>query len=214
MSGRSIIQVLTAIVAMASTLTASAQSTVFAGGAGGTLNDNGPSTPFPFTITVSGISGAIGDLNVTLFSLSHALPADLDIVLLGPNGRAVMLLSDAGTNAGISGIDLLFDDAAAPISPTAPLSSMALHPGNHGAQNDAFPAPYPGTAFDTDLSVFNGISPNGEWKLFINDDSPGGAGSLNSWVMQFQLDVVPEPSTWIFGVVGFAVFFARRLFRR
>ncbi len=89
------------------------------------------------------------------------------------------------------------------------------HPSNIAQElPDTFPSPFPGGAVGTDLPVFNGIHANGDWNLFIVDDTGNDAGSLTGWVLQFQIDPVPEPSTWFIGMVGFAAFFARRFLHR
>ncbi|MGQ9550480.1 MAG: hypothetical protein ACUVWS_17840, partial [Roseiflexus sp.] len=56
----------------------------------------GAATPNPSTIEVSGVSGSIVSVVVRLNGLSHTFPDDLDIVLVGPSGQAVMLMSDVG----------------------------------------------------------------------------------------------------------------------
>jgi subtilisin-like proprotein convertase family protein len=47
---------------------------------------------------------------------------------------------------------------------------------------ETFPAPAPAPPHGSTLSVFNGISPNGAWNLFVNDDAGGDTGSIaNGW---------------------------------
>ena len=50
----------------------------------------GPGTApvYPSAITVSGLSGTVTDVNVTLNGLTHTWPDDLAILLVGPAGRA------------------------------------------------------------------------------------------------------------------------------
>ncbi|MFM6671066.1 MAG: S8 family serine peptidase, partial [Dolichospermum sp.] len=49
-----------------------------------TIPDSGTSTPYPSTINVSGLSGNINSLKVTLTNLSHTWPDDIDVLLVGP----------------------------------------------------------------------------------------------------------------------------------
>uniref|UniRef100_UPI00260FD3EF tandem-95 repeat protein n=1 Tax=uncultured Azohydromonas sp. TaxID=487342 RepID=UPI00260FD3EF len=78
-----------------------------------TIPDSGAVTPFPSVVTVSGYAGLITNVNVTLSSITHTYPDDLDILLVGPQGQSVLLMSDAGGSGDVNGITLTFDDAAA-----------------------------------------------------------------------------------------------------
>ena len=60
------------------------------------LNDFGPASVYPSTITVSGVTGTVHQVIVTLHNLSHPFPDDLDMLLVGPGGQRVILMSDAG----------------------------------------------------------------------------------------------------------------------
>lgn len=139
---------------------------------------------YPSTITASGLTGAITDVNVTLTGLSHLNPDDLDIVLVSPAGKRLMLLSDAGGTADVVNQTVTFDDSGAATIPDAgPLVAGTFKPTNFGT-GDTVPdltAPYPnsttaGTA--TLASVFNGTNPNGTWKLYITDDATTSDGTL------------------------------------
>ena len=55
---------------------------------------SGTATPYPSQLAVEH-PGAVVDVNVSL-SLSHTRPDDLDLLLVGPQGQAVVLMSDAG----------------------------------------------------------------------------------------------------------------------
>ena len=145
-----------------------------------TINDNAIATPYPSSVNVSGMSGVISKVVVTLKGLIHDFPADLDVLLVGPGGQKVMLMSDAGGNSPIS-TDVSFDAAAAAAVPqsTAIATNSTYKPTDYALGNpatDNFPgvsAPYP-----TDLTVFNGTSPNGTWNLFVLDDGADDAGQL------------------------------------
>ena len=50
---------------------------------------------------------------------------------------------------------------------------------------DGFDAPAPLVPYNTNLTSFNGIDPNGTWKLFVRDDTGGDAGQiLNGWRLE------------------------------
>src|SRR5262249_17272527 len=43
-----------------------------------TINDAAPATPYPSNCVISGLSGAITDVNVLINGLSHTYPDDID----------------------------------------------------------------------------------------------------------------------------------------
>ena len=82
-----------------------------------TLPGTGNASPYPSNITISGQSGVLVALTVTLNSITHTNPDDIDVLLVGPAGQDVMLMSDAGGSSNISNVTLIFDDAAATTLP-------------------------------------------------------------------------------------------------
>src|SRR5439155_25745345 len=59
------------------------------------IPDSGPAALYPSPIFVSGIVGLVGKVTVTLNSISHTFPDDLDVLLVAPNGHSALLMSDA-----------------------------------------------------------------------------------------------------------------------
>src|SRR5581483_1976333 len=94
-------------------------------------------------VAVAGTPGRIRKLTVTLRNFSYAYGADLDVLLVGPEGQAVMLMSDVGGNFLLDNLTLTFDDDAdLPLPVAAPLRSGTYRPTNRGAVADfAFAAP-------------------------------------------------------------------------
>jgi subtilisin-like proprotein convertase family protein len=165
-----------------------------------------PPTPgqafrYPSSIDVAG-QGAVTNLTVTISNYSHTFPDDTDVLLVGPTGATCLLMSDCGGDNAISSatpINLTFDDSA-PSSlpdnpPTDPIAtgtykptrgtptfgSCAMPMGDYCVPTD-FPSPAPLSPYGTTLSVFNGTNPNGTWKLYVIDDSPGDTGDItNGW---------------------------------
>src|SRR6185503_1059177 len=72
--------------------------------------DTNAANPYPSTITVSGLTGMLYKVTVTLNNINHDWAADLDVLLVGPNGQSVLLLSDAGAGSPVTDITLTFDD--------------------------------------------------------------------------------------------------------
>lgn len=144
------------------------------------IPDSGNSSPYPSTITVAGMSGTICKVVVKLTGLSHTYPDDLDILLVGPGGQKVMLMSDSGGKAALVNTTLTFDGAATTVLPnSSQITSGTCLPTNYGS-TDLFSAPAPAAPYGTSLNTFNGTSPNGTWQLFVVDDSATDQGSIAS----------------------------------
>lgn len=144
------------------------------------IPDSGNALPYPSTINVAGLSGLVGKVVVKLKGLRHTYPDDLDILLVGPGGQKVMLMSDAGGGSDVINVNLTFDAAASTSLPDSSLIASGTYtPTNYGS-TDTLNAPAPAAPYGTNLSVFNGASPNGSWQLFVNDDAPEDLGSIAS----------------------------------
>ncbi|HKQ38390.1 MAG TPA: MBG domain-containing protein, partial [Verrucomicrobiae bacterium] len=142
-----------------------------------TIPDVGAGTPYPSTINVSGMAGTITQVVARLNGFGHTFPSDVDILLVGPGGQKVMLMSDAGGGIGVTGINLSLSDAASGLLPQATLVSGTYKPTDYQT-GDSFPAPAPPGPYGTNLSAFNGLTANGLWSLYAADDGAGDQGSL------------------------------------
>lgn len=173
-------------------LSVSSGTRTFSNTASLSIPDRGPAGTYPSTIRVSGMSGTIARVTVTLVRLSHTNPDDLDILLVGPRGQKVMLMSDAGGSEDVSGIRLTFDDAGAVSAPDkSRLTSAVYRPGNYGS-GDTFSAPAPAGPYANTLSVLNGSDPNGSWTLYVVDDQAGNRGSISGgWSLSISTTAVP-----------------------
>jgi hypothetical protein len=109
---------------------------------------------YPSTIAVSGLAGqVVQDVNVTLTGFTHAYPADVRVLLVGPRHQTTLLLHENGSDTDANNLTLTFDDAATQPPPTdgSALTSGAYKPSNQseggGCHNfsatSAFPAPAP-----------------------------------------------------------------------
>jgi uncharacterized repeat protein (TIGR01451 family) len=146
----------------------------------------GNANPYPSTIEVSGVPGSIANLTVTLSKLSHTFPDDLDILLVGPGGQSIVLMSDSGGGNPIQNVTLTFAENAAAFLPDfGQITSGTFRPTNY-EQGDAFPAPAPFGPYGSSLTVFNHTDPNGTWSLYVVDDATGDAGTITgSWSLTF-----------------------------
>jgi subtilisin-like proprotein convertase family protein len=175
------------------TTAAAAPITIPALGASG----SGVASPYPVPIAVSGLSGDITDVDLTIPGFAHTFPADLQMVLQSPSGTAVKLLSVDCGPTDVLNKNFVFDDAAATAPPGACAAGGTFKPtGNPLA---SMPAPAPAGPFGTTMAAFNGASANanGTWKLFINDtaSADGGWISANPTLSFKTTDVIaPETS--------------------
>jgi uncharacterized repeat protein (TIGR01451 family) len=141
--------------------------------------DNAAASPYPSAIVLSGITGTVTKVTATLRGLSHTYPDDIDILLVGPNGQNVLLMSDTGDSSTVTNLTLTFDDAAASSLPDASLiTSGTYKPTNFDTNTDNFPSPVPTGPFGNSLSVFNGLNPNGAWMLYVQDDAAVDVGTI------------------------------------
>jgi streptogramin lyase len=165
----------------------------------------------PATVNVSGLQGTITDVNLRLTGLSHTFPDDLDVILQSPSGKAALVMSDVGsavsskastskTSYPADGITLTLDDQAArSLSDTNPLVSGIFKPTNitdplEQLNEGDFPGPS-NVNFPTALTSFNGESPNGTWKLWLDDDTLGtkdiGGKLYGGWGLDIRTSVPP-----------------------
>src|SRR4051794_3472219 len=171
----------------------------------------GASTPYPSTIAVSGVSGTISKITVTLTGINHDRPDDIEVLLVGPTGAKYVFMADVGgTSVSAVNVNLTFDDAAGSQAPDAgPLVSGTFQPTCVDFQNTIntdFPAPAPAGPYSvaaprgaaTLASAFNGTNPNGAWSLYTVDDvasSPAG-GIAGGWSLNITTGaVVPTVTT-------------------
>ncbi|BAQ61989.1 alkaline phosphatase [Geminocystis sp. NIES-3708] len=138
----------------------------------------GPASSYPSTINVSGLSGNISKVTVTLNNLSHTFPDDLDILLVSPTGAKTLLMSDVGESNDLSDVTLTFDPTATNFLPDSGLITSGTYKPTDFESDDVFDSPAPVGPYNADLSVFNNTNPNGEWRLFVVDDISGDFGSI------------------------------------
>ena len=158
-----------------------------------TIPAEGHAAPYPASILVSGVTGQVAKVTVTLSRLEHAWPSDLDVVVVGPSGQAVLVMSDAGGDRPTTNLTLTFDDAApAPLPAGLPLSSGTFQPTDYAGDEifwDLFDAPAPPGAHPSQLALFNGLEANGRWELFVMDNVAYDGGQiLGGWSLMFTLE--------------------------
>lgn len=149
--------------------------------------DNGLSVPYPSVINVSGVSRPVSKVRVAFNGLTHTYISDVVFLLVGPRGQKAMLMGQAGGSTNLTaagGINVVFDDAALIQVPVGRLDTPKAFPSGGYRPGSAttvanLPAPAPAGPYGNALSVFNGTSANGQWKLFVYDGFSGDAGAMS-----------------------------------
>lgn len=152
-------------------------------------------TPYPSYKFVSGFVGTVsaGGLSITLKNFRHLVPQAAVLVLEAPDGTAVMLLNHSGNGLRfLEGVDITFDDAGATTLPVDS-GSGAIPTGTYkptveaGGETLQLPAPAPTQPYDVTTANFDGIDPNGCWKLwcchsgFYTVFNPADAKIIDGW---------------------------------
>jgi subtilisin-like proprotein convertase family protein len=149
---------------------------------------SGPAGPYPATVNLFDVppGSVVTDVSLRLYHVDHERSQDLDMLLVSPDGKRVLVMSDVG------GYDVrdenieLTDAADNPLPDTAPLFGGTFRPANYGAMIDKFPAPAPPKPYQSSFSAFRGSPASGEWKLFIYDDGTRRYGSIGSWSLEVE----------------------------
>jgi subtilisin-like proprotein convertase family protein len=148
------------------------------------IPDNNP-TGVSIPLTVSGLAGAISDLNFrfngtscnatagsTTVGLDHTWVGDLIVTLTSPGGVSCVVIDRPGVpatttgNGGNNFCNTVMDDQA-----TTALEGAA-----------ATSAPFTGSwTPNNPLSVFNGINGNGTWTLNVTDRASQDTGNIRSF---------------------------------
>ncbi len=202
-----------------------AQGQIFTTGSAtpNTLIPDGNPVGVTSVINLSGVSGTISSVTVTL-DITGGFNGDLYVLLSGPGGSSV-LLNEVGVDSGNplgygdSGFNVTFSDGAANIhyyqldTPTmdgnGALTGTWAPDGRTVTPGTSPASAYDGASTAADLSSFNNTSANGAWTMFVSDVS-GGGGSQAANFVSWGLTVVtvPEPQTWVLLAGGVGVLLA------
>ena len=189
----------------------------------------GLSDPYPSVINVSGLGGTVTDVNIRFNGLTHTFPGDLGFLVVGPGGQTLVIQSFVGsTNANPNPVNNLIytidDQAATALPNNGPLLAQSYRPNARltvtgepffpasGAnappaicQNPQI-APNITCGFappSTLATVFNGISPNGAWRLYGGDYGPVDEGTIGGgWSLIITTNGPALPSVQ-FGAANF-----------
>ena len=143
-----------------------------------TIPSSGAGNPYPSTINVSGLTGGINSLKVTLTGLSHTWSDDIDVLLVGPSGAKALLMSDTGGSNTLNNVTLVFDPSATGFLPDDSQIAGGTYKPTDFETGDLFNSPAPIGPYGADFSVFNNTNPNGTWSLYVMDDVGGDSGTI------------------------------------
>src|SRR5687768_13712313 len=158
----------------------------------------GPASPYPSNITVAGMSGVVSDVKITLTNVQHTWGRDIDVLLVSPDGRKFIAMSDPGQGSGLDNpATITLSDAGATLltNQSGQIPSGIYKPTNHNdaLAPDSFVAPAPAGPYNspaptgsaTFASVFNGAEPNGVWSLYVMDDASSNSGAISGgWCLE------------------------------
>ena len=177
-------------------------------------------TPYPSELAVSGVTGKVDSVTITLNNVNTSSSANgeaqnINLLLVGPEGQNVVLMSQV-PSAPLNNVTLKFDDNAAsflssfPVVPVPPnIASGTYKPTNYSLNGflDVYPTPLPIEApkvpYGSTLSVFNKKKPNGIWKLYAVDANQENSkasnatnpGNIASWSVDISTDTGKETTT-------------------
>jgi hypothetical protein len=163
------------------------------------IPSSGQATPYPSTISVSGVSEVIEGFRVKLNGVSHTWPEDIDAFLVSPVGKVCALMSDAGGSNTFTAVNLGFDDLAAAALPTSLITSGMYLPTDY-QPGEPLPPGGIGSIGTSLLALVSGGNANGDWKLYVSDDVEEDSGSISSWALEFSIEpddlpYITSPST-------------------
>ncbi|HEX8205683.1 MAG TPA: proprotein convertase P-domain-containing protein [Solirubrobacteraceae bacterium] len=146
-------------------------------------NSEGPASEYPATTTVSS-GGIVTDVDLLFDGMTHSYPGDLEVMLEGPRGQKVRLMSDACIGSSPETVDFdwdIDDEAPASFPKDEDCDEPTYRPGVYeqvGEDVDEFPSPAPAGPYGSSLSDFDRTDPDGEWKLWMFDDEDNDSGFL------------------------------------
>ncbi|MEZ2243773.1 MAG: DUF4347 domain-containing protein, partial [Microcoleus sp.] len=179
-------------------------------------------TPYPSAIDVSGVTGKVDSVTITLNNVKTygqsptGSPQTINLLLVGPEGQNVVLMSHVPSEQPLNNVTLKLDDNAASFlydfsNSTVPtIASGSYKPSNYSLNNarDIYPFVIPQNTptgapegpYGSTLSVFNKTNPNGTWKLYAVDANQYNAkasnattpGNIASWSVNIATDIGKE----------------------
>lgn len=160
----------------------------------------------------------LAKVKITLNTISHDYTRDIRALLVSPNGQKIMLMRSAGGQASgttsipsSAPINLTFDSVASNLGglpQNAQVVGGSFRPTDFGVGSN-LPSDAPAEPYSTDLTTLHAsryavdltqstvdaavdaLNPKGDWKLYVQDGTPGGTGSIaGGWSITFETQKV------------------------
>lgn len=148
--------------------------------------------PQTSTINVTGVTGSVYRVVVTLKGLVHTKARDLDINVSTPT-RGVMLMSDLGDGGNFTGGDLRFSDCATRSIPINGAEDEVIPAGGYRPRNFGWFDNIPGNPpTGSSFSEFLSYGLEDPWTLHVVDEGLGGEGTLAGWSITIYTSQDPE----------------------
>lgn len=153
----------------------------------------GEATPTPSTVLVSNVTGQVKAVQITLRGFHSTDPTNFTALLVDPSGsKRVLLMSRAGGSIGATNVDVTFNQfALQPIPSDRQLVSGTFLPTALREPGFTMPAPAPSGPYELTLDAFKGLDPNGNWTLYLMNDTPWISGVL---FYGWEIGVITEPA--------------------
>lgn len=158
------------------------------------IPDVGAATPYPSTINVTGMSGTVTSLTLTLSKINHTYIRDVHMLLVGPTGQGMVVFSRVSSGPVTNVTATLTDASTFHLPDTFELWSEQFWPTTNSVPNNFFSPPAPIGPYGpvTFSNSFNGLPANGAWSLYVFDDGDGDQGSLDGgWSLAIATDARP-----------------------
>jgi Ca2+-binding RTX toxin-like protein len=144
----------------------------------------GQGFPYPSEIQVTGLSGAITDVNATLVNMNHGFADDIEALMVAPGGQTTVLIADAGGTATVVNDTITLDDQAQLVAPDTGgfVGGLSYRPADYDLPGlEPYNPPAPPPPHGLTMSTSNGSNPNGTWSLFVFDDKFPDSGRIDGW---------------------------------
>lgn len=110
----------------------------------GSISGTTAFSPYPSDLFVTGLTGSVSKVTLTLNNFNASFPDDLDILLLGPSSTKFVPWSHVGGGTAVSGLTITLDDGAGVLlADTTALSSGSFRPAAYNAAGVTFLSPAP-----------------------------------------------------------------------